>query len=252
MNNRAFTLVELLVVVSIIAILSALLLPALSRARTLARNTVCMNNMKQIGTAAQLYTTDEDGILPRWRPDSFRDVWPEVLSDYLGGTYIYKDPRFNDFPLYQCPESGIDIVHSPPCFSASGWQDHKVSYAMIQCSSISRETYDGTTFFSAIGRSYTWLRQTRITEPARFILYFEKARCPFQMGTDAERGISFRHFNPTSVTTNEPHTLPIPPREARTNVWYLDGHVATHGRDRFYPQSDYRLYVVWETYKLIK
>jgi prepilin-type N-terminal cleavage/methylation domain-containing protein len=66
-NNRRFTLIELLVVVAIIAILAALLLPVLGRARYRAKLTVCTNTQRQLGLALTMYTDSNDSFFPyRW------------------------------------------------------------------------------------------------------------------------------------------------------------------------------------------
>nr|WP_309693552.1 prepilin-type N-terminal cleavage/methylation domain-containing protein [Armatimonas sp.] len=62
MKRRAFTLIELLVVIAIIAILAAILFPVFAQARAKARQTVCMSNMKQIGTASLMYVQDYDEV----------------------------------------------------------------------------------------------------------------------------------------------------------------------------------------------
>ena len=64
-RRKGFTLIELLVVIAIIAILAALLLPALSKARERGKRTVCINNLHQFGLAAQLYSSDNQDFLPR-------------------------------------------------------------------------------------------------------------------------------------------------------------------------------------------
>ncbi len=63
-TRRAFTLIELLIVIAIIAILAAILFPVFAQAREKARQTVCLSNMKQIGTSMMMYTQDYDELYP--------------------------------------------------------------------------------------------------------------------------------------------------------------------------------------------
>jgi prepilin-type N-terminal cleavage/methylation domain-containing protein len=120
--KRAFTLIELLVVIAIIAILAAILFPVFARTREKARQTTCVSNLRQIGTALAFYMQDWDDRMPDrrelklslpggyhpwggWPPSDPRCGWAAIVLDpYIKSQGIWACPSLTGTPVGEAPQ----------------------------------------------------------------------------------------------------------------------------------------------------
>ncbi len=222
--KRAFTLVELLVVLAIIGVLAALLLPAMARAKAKAQSTACLGNLKQLGLAFQLYLDDNQNTFPTaahrsavgaqpedwiwWQVtgETMRDAHASSIAPYLGGF----DTRY-----FRCP-SDQDALDREETWRTTHQEFYTFSYSLNAFSN------EGMASFISRDRSTILLnKQGAIVNPSLKIMLAE------------EKGSS--QDGPGSAFVNDgawqPLGYPLTSRHAGlANVTFADMHVETVSR----------------------
>lgn len=232
--NHAFTLIELLVVIAIIALLTAMLLPALSRAKQNAQRTICMSNLKQTSLGILMYVNDHDNYLPG--PVTKRISCPSVasglssndlsyptwLAPYLGG--VRTNSGLGN--VWRCPsnlkaQTGLNLANQPA----------NLAYTL------NSEKYTDATFFFG--------HPDAPVEPIKKMSDIHAAGIGTYPGTDVRNLSSIwmmgdidsdnYSYGTTSVylwPPGSPKAVPIPHNNGR-NYSFFDGHIEYRKKGNF-------------------
>ena len=217
---HGFTLIELLVVVAIIAILAAMLLPALSQARERARQAVCINNLKQIGIMIVMYTSDYNEYLPGCR-SKFGTADPSVNPPSSNNwTYLwYGEPpngvlcryassgwRGNNAgnPIFYCPTTTSGIYNK----SKAPWTNRRCGYVVNYRVMKAIETWEW------------WWKLPMIKRPSETIIMADAYQSFWTVGFASGSSPWLPQFldnNPSTARVSSPHNGGL-------NILFVDGH----------------------------
>ena len=224
--KHGFTLIELLVVIAIIAILAAILFPVFAQAREKARQSSCLSNTKQFGTALTLYGDDWDETFPLaydptapWDPDNTQKGYPRFKFSVHGYGVGFE---YNQGQFWTWADSVYPYIKNVNMFICPSNMKNTLGYAI---------NYQ----FSKPNGSGSWPWLTSVSLPqikeASTTVMFGDGKCFAANGV----GVTQCWINPWGVVNDFDNWWPSTPKIARhnggLNYTFCDGHAKFYKKD---------------------
>jgi len=229
---RGFTLLELLVVIAIIALLSSILLPALSKAREKSKQSKCISNLKQLFLATEMYKNDNDGYYPYtvieagvsgsyyywcgYASGSTMDVSKSILYPYMGNMKVLQCPSFLNLTL-NFTDSGAISGYGINAEYVAGSHPANPFASLSEPATDKEIIYPAATIMymdSAVWQTYSpWSETTAYYDPPRESLYFWARYKSDDSGTNGSARSHFRHNGRANAVFCDGHVESVPPDE---------------------------------------
>ncbi len=213
-QKHAFTLIELLVVIAIIAILAAMLLPALARAKDCATSVKCLNQVRQIALATRLYAEENEDLFPRSQHSAFANrqlPWERAIAPFLGVTGGASAWTNLLQSLYHCP---------------SDKQPGHLSYGINYYFEVGEED-------DYPGKPQTWHKFSQVPKPATTVMFTE-------LDVAADHVMPALGWMTVADAANE---IASQRHKQKSNYAFVDGHTAAYRlRTTFDPEHQVDLW----------
>ena len=221
-TQSAFTLIELLVVIAIIAILAAMLLPALSSARESAKTSTCLANLKQIAFGVLSYSSDNNGsIISSTLAGSPTYYWLVQLIPHVNpaadrGGYSRQENE-QDMALFRCPSESVG-------FGTADAKRYPYTHYSHNCLGLGYNSAKASTDGK---HPYTPRNEASLRAPDQVVTFTDSSR---KAGPDIEEVVSghiaWRHGGDTSYTVSGKYDVQFY-NGTGANTAFYDGHAAT-------------------------